>query len=245
MDELVGTPSDEVSTIVSTAPAATTIFASMSARHLQGRDADYLRWHTFDHRPEQYRLSGVRSSLRLVSTPACRHARAVSAARYDSVDHVMTYYFTDRAEMMAGVPLTEALMAVGRMPISLPSVEQGAYDVEERIAAPRIKVGGDVLPWWPVCGVYLLVEHGDVPAAGLTEAPGVGGVWRGTRDDAQSTEAELRLQITYCFLDEDPVVVAERLHDTLTRRWANGRTVPLLAAPFYPVQGYEYDRHLP
>ena len=35
-----------------------------------GRDAEYLRWHTLDHRPEQHRLAGVRASLRLVSTPA-------------------------------------------------------------------------------------------------------------------------------------------------------------------------------
>jgi hypothetical protein len=169
----------------------------------------------------------------------------VSAARYDSVDHVMTYYFTDRAELTAGVPLTEALMAVGRMPESLPSVEHGDYDVEERIAAPRIKVGADVLPWWPARGVYLLVEQGNASAAGLIEAPGVGGVWRGTRDDPRSTDAESRLQITYCFLDDDPVVVAERLRDTLAQRWANRNTVPLLAAPFYPVEGYEYNRHLP
>ena len=48
-----------------------------------------------DHRPEQHRLSAVRASLRLVSTPACRAARAVSNARFDAVDHVMTYFFSD------------------------------------------------------------------------------------------------------------------------------------------------------
>jgi hypothetical protein len=211
----------------------------------EGRDGDYLRWHTFDHRPEQYRLSGLRSSLRLVSTPACRRARAVSTPRYDAVDHVMTYYFSNRAAMMAGGTLTEALMAVGRMPESLPSVEHAAYDVEERIAAPRIKVGAEVLPWWPERGVYLLVEHGEVPAVSLIEVPGVGGAWRASRNDAQPTEADSRLQITYCFLDDDPVAVAERMRDALTQRWANERNIPLLAAPFYPVESYDCDRHLP
>ncbi len=243
MIELVGTPSDEVATIIGTAPAATTLFASMSARHSEGRDGDYLRWHTFDHRPEQYRLSGLRSSLRLVSTPACRRVRAVSTPRYDSVDHVMTYYFTNTAELIAGGPLTDALMAAGRMPESLPSVEHGTYEVEERIAAPRIKVGAEVLPWWPRHGVYLLVEHGEVPAASLIEVPGVGGAWRASRHDAN--DADSRLQITYCFLDDDPVAVAERMSDVLNRRWANERSIPLLAAPFYPVEGSECDRHLP
>ena len=58
----------------------TTVFVSMSARHPDGLDADYLQWHSLDNRPEQHRLAALRSSLRLVSTPACRAARAVSHA---------------------------------------------------------------------------------------------------------------------------------------------------------------------
>ena len=44
-------------------------FVSMATRHPDGTDAEYLHWHTLDHRPEQHRLSAVRASLRLVSTP--------------------------------------------------------------------------------------------------------------------------------------------------------------------------------
>jgi hypothetical protein len=42
------------------------IFVSMAAREPGGRDAEYLEWHSLDHRPEQHRLAGLRHSLRLV-----------------------------------------------------------------------------------------------------------------------------------------------------------------------------------
>ncbi|BBZ41541.1 hypothetical protein MCNS_46040 [Mycobacterium conspicuum] len=74
--ELPGTPSDEVAEILAAGRGEiTTLFVSMATRHPDGTDADYLRWHTLDHRPEQHRLAAVRASLRLVSTPACRSAR--------------------------------------------------------------------------------------------------------------------------------------------------------------------------
>ena len=73
---LTGTPSDEVDEILATGRSGvTTIFVSMSARHPRGADAEYLAWHSLDHRPEQYRLATLRSSVRLVSTPSCRAAR--------------------------------------------------------------------------------------------------------------------------------------------------------------------------
>jgi hypothetical protein len=53
------------------------------------------------------------------------------------------------------------------------------------------------------------------------------------------------LQITYCFLDGDPVETAERLHPVLSKRWADTGIVPLLAAPFHVVLGQDIGRHLP
>src|SRR6188472_3559483 len=97
---LPGTPSDEVAAVLAAGDGAiTTTFVSMATRHPDGTDAEYLRWHTLDHRPEQHRLSAVRASLRLVSTPACRNARAASPQPYDAIDHVMTYFFTDPGGM--------------------------------------------------------------------------------------------------------------------------------------------------
>lgn len=80
--ELPGTPSDEIDGVLATGDGGiTTLFVSMATRHPEGRDAEYLRWHSLDHRPEQHRLAAVRASLRLVSTPECRAARASSTLR--------------------------------------------------------------------------------------------------------------------------------------------------------------------
>jgi hypothetical protein len=92
MPVLVGTPSDAAPKILATGHIDfTTVFVSMTARHPEGRDADYIEWHCLDQRPEMHRLASMRASLRLVSTPACRAARAASEGPYDGVDHVMTY----------------------------------------------------------------------------------------------------------------------------------------------------------
>ena len=68
---------------------------SMSMRHADGLDAEYLRWHVLDHLPEQFRLVGLRSGQRWVSTPACRARRAASEPPYDAVDHIVQYLFAE------------------------------------------------------------------------------------------------------------------------------------------------------
>ena len=69
--KLPGTPSDELSGVLDTGNGDIgTLFVSMARRHPDGTDAEYLRWHTLDHRPEQHRLTAVRASLR------CLRARA-------------------------------------------------------------------------------------------------------------------------------------------------------------------------
>ena len=74
-----------------------TLFVSMATASPRGPDAEYLRWHTLDHRPEQHRLSAVRASLRLVSTPDVPGRADAGDERFDAIDHVMTYFFTDPA----------------------------------------------------------------------------------------------------------------------------------------------------
>jgi hypothetical protein len=109
------------------------------------------------------------------------------------------------------------------------------------------------------CGADISSSSGGRTAAwDLLDVPGVGGAWWGgtMQPDAQFSRAakeaankalvgDTDLHITYCFLDDDPVEVAERLRRALEKRWADRTIVPLLAAPFYPVAGYEYDRYLP
>jgi hypothetical protein len=255
MSPLVGTPSDDVPEVLATGRCVVSnIFVSMSSRHPEGRDADYLRWHTFDHRPEQYRLAAIRGSFRSVSTPQCRAQRARSEGRYDSVDHVMTYLFGDVGGLKEFNDLAVALGGAGRIPYLLPFVERGVYRLDGMASAPRIKIGADVLPWWPLRGVYLMVEQGRASPAEIIDVAGVAGVWwgGGYQVDADLATVDGRpwssadgLQITYGFLDDDPVATAERLSEPLERRWAETGVVPLLAAPFHVVTGYDYDSHLP
>jgi hypothetical protein len=219
----------------------------MARRHPDGTDAEYLRWHTLDHRPEQHRLAAMRASLRLVSTPACRAARASSTERFDEIDHVMTYFFTDMTGLKGFNELSSALGRAGRKRPLLPPVQRGVYTVENKVAAPRIKVGADVLPWWPAVGVYLLIETGAPRLTGLHEVDGVAGVWSATSQSVDSSlaSAQSGQSITYCFLDDDPVAVAERLRPVVAARWADFSVEPLMAAPFHPVVPHQWDRHVP
>jgi hypothetical protein len=239
--DFAGTPSDDIPEVLDTGRAdVTTVFVSLAARDPDGRDAEYIRWHSLDHSPEQHRLGGLRGSLRLVSTPGCRAVRAAGDDRYDAVDHVMTYWFADPATLGPFRALGRALREAGRMPLRLPSVQLAEYRLAGRVAAPRVVVGADVVPWRPAVGVYLLLEQGVADAARLIEAGGVAGVWWATR-----TENGAVTQLTHCFLDDDPVDVAGRLEPLLADRWRTGAVQPLLAAPFLSVVPHEWDRHLP
>jgi len=196
--ELPGTPSDEITDVLATGQGdVTTLFVSMARRHPDGADAEYLRWHTLDHRPEQHRLSAVRASLRLVSTPACRSARATSRDPYDDIDHVMTYFFTDPSGMTGFLDLAKALSGGGRKLPLLPPVERGIYQVEDKTAAARVKVGADVLPWWPIRGVYLLLETNASAPTHLRDVDGVAGVW-----SAVSQSVDARLASAPCGSDD-------------------------------------------
>jgi hypothetical protein len=244
---LVGTPSDQLPGVLAAGTTdVTTVFVSLSARQPQGRDEEYLEWHSLDHRPEQYRIKGLRHSLRLVSTPACRSLRAAGASRYDLVDHVMTYFFADVDALKTFNTLSDALPA-DRRPLALPSVEFGVYRVSGKLAAPRAVTGADVLPWRPANGVYLLVEERAIPPADLTGVEGVAGVWwcEGVAVETPFNIDRSGLQISYLFLDDEPERVAERLRVPLGRRWNRDGPIPMLAAPLHLVVPFEWGRYLP
>lgn len=245
---LPGTPSDEVADVLAAGRGdIATLFVSMATRHPDGTDAQYLRWHTLDHRPEQHRLAALRASLRLVSTPQCRAARAAGTDRFDAVDHVMSYFFTDTGGLAAFNRLSTALGGAGRKLPLLPPVERGVYAVAAKAAAPRIKIGADVLPWWPARGVYVLLETDAAAPVHLVEAEGVAGVWSATSlsVDARLAGAPVGQTISYCFLDDDPVSTAQRLRPALEKRWSDGAASPLLAAPFHAVVPHQWDRYVP
>jgi hypothetical protein len=246
---LVGTPSDECPEILATGRTdVTTIYASLSKRHPEGLDADYLEWHSLDHRPEQHRLPQLRASFRMVSTPACRAARAASDERYDEADHLQSYFFTDLSAMSSFNDLSVALRNAGRAPYLLPLVERGAYRVDGMAAAPRIKVGADVMLWWSAKGVYFMIERGNAPIADLLDVPGVGGAWWGAAEPLGppfTTRDNSGLHVSYLFLDDEPAAVAKRLRPRLEQHWLITGNEPLLAAPFHSLVPYAWNRYLP
>jgi hypothetical protein len=218
---------------------------SLSQRHADGRDAEYLEWHLLDHLPEQHRLAGLRSGQRWVSTPACRAARAASAPPFDAVDHVVQYLFAEplgpALDHFFG--LGRALHGLDRMPIALPRVQVGGWKLAAVRAADRVLVGAAVLPWRPARGAYLLVEPlvegmgGAADLASLVAVAGVAGAWRWTGAALdERLDATDGLALTVCYLDDDPVAVAARLAPV---------EGALLAAPFEAVVAGAWDRHLP
>ena len=117
-----------------------------------------------------------------------------------------------------------------------------------KAAAPRVKVGADVLPWWPVRGVYLLLESGrDAHRrnCSTSTASAESGRRQSQSVDADLASAPAGQTITYCFLDDDPVATARRLRPLLRSAGATAGIEPLLAAPFHPVVPYEWDRYVP
>lgn len=245
--QLSGTTSEDLPAVLATGVGdVQTVFVSLSAREPDGRDAEYLHWHSLDHRPEQYRVAGLRHSMRLVSTPACRAARAAANDRYDRVDHVMTYYFTRDAAFDQFRALSVALSG-DRRPFRLPSIDSGYFALIGKSAARGAVAGADVIPWRPARGVYLILESGAEPAAALTDVPGVAGVWwhEGGQSPAADIPGNAGVQLTYCYLEEDPIATAQRLRPVLEHRWAKSGVQPLLAAPFQVLVPFEWERHLP
>lgn len=243
---LEGTPSDQLPDVLATGTTPIRhAFLSLSARDPDGREAQYFEWHAMDHRPEQYRLANLRNSLRLVSTPACRKARAASEGKFDEVDHVMNYLFADD-DLSEFAALGAALDAGGRMPLRLPSLGYLTANFAGKIAAPHAVAGADVIPWRPCHGVYLVIEQGQASPAGLVDLPGVAGVWwyHGAAAPEFGSDSG-GLQITYCYLDEDPVECAGALGEAMRGRWASGEVQGQLAAPFYSPVTFDWSRHLP
>ncbi len=246
--KLEGTPSDQLPEVLATGHGdCRYVFISLSSRDPAGRDADYVAWHSLDHRPEQYRLEGIRNSHRLVSTPAARAARAASEGHFDAVDHMMTYQFASVAAIPDFSELGAALDRGGRMAHRLPSVGYLTGETAGKAAAPRAVAGADVIPWRPCLGIYVVFEEGHADAHDLVDVPGVAGVWwhRGVEGNNGFGSDSAGKQMTYCYLDEDPVAAAPALGERFRQRWATGRVRGLLAAPFYTVVPFDWGRHLP
>ena len=224
---------------------------SMSEREPNGQDDAYLDWHLLDHLPEQYRIDGLRLGQRWRSSDSCRAARAASEPPYDRVDHVVGYLFGAAvdAALATFFDLGASLHRAGRMPLSLPRVEVTGWEVMGRVAAPRVLVGADVVPWRPHRGMYLIIESIAETATGhvdeldaLAGIDGVAGVWRYRNGGAR--HQRLRpfdgAHLTICYLDGEPTAVAAALAAPLRARWREKGITPLLAAPFDVVLPFDH-----
>ena len=74
--------------------------------------------------------------------------------------------------------------------------------------------------------------------------PAPGGTRGALAPEPYSTDAR-GLQITYYYLDDDPIASAERLGEEMRHRWASGDVEGLLAAPFHTLVPFEWTLHLP
>ncbi|WP_426573720.1 hypothetical protein [Aquihabitans sp. McL0605] len=250
-----GRPSDGVDAIGACgAGDVVAAVLSLSEASSTGDDAGYLDWHLHDHLPEQHRLAGLRHGARFASTPECRAARLAEGGELDAVDHVVTYLFAPPVDVAldAFFALGAALRGAGRMPVSLPSVQVGAWWVDAAVASPAALVGAAVVPWRPATGILLVVEQvaADAPAPGLAalvDVPGVAGAWslRGSGSCRAPLADTSGYEITLAYLDAPPPEVAERAAPVLRARWAQGSRTPVLAAPFHTVDPAAIGRFLP
>ena len=171
---------------------------SLSAAHADGRDAEYIDWHVHDHLPEQYSIEQVVHGERWTSNDACRAARAVGDGSLDATEHAVQYLFADPfdAALDRFFALGAELREAGRMPISLPPVELGAYAF--------VSASDSVAPWRPCRGVYLALSYAPLNIA----VDGVNGVWTfaGGRFHNRLADTSGRY-LTVAYLADDPAVV--------------------------------------
>jgi hypothetical protein len=259
--EFPGTPSDGDPAIRAIGPSdASVAFFGFYGRHAEGRDAEYIRWHVFDHLPEQYRVPGLRHGQRWVATPACRAARRAQEPPFDQVVHSHTYLFAEPATENIQVfsDLGAALDAANRRPFHVPFLQLGYYELTRKLANPASNLSAEVLPWRPAVGVYVTVDGkagNDAERAadaavldGLVKLEGVAGAWRFEGSDTRrlsGLDPRADQAVTVFYLYQDPVAMAQPIGDALERQWAVTGRRARLAGPYYVVYPPEWDRYLP
>ncbi len=241
-------------------------FFSLTSPSPGGDDRPYLEWHRMDHMPEQYQLPGLVLGQRWASTPACRAARAADAEGWSSVEHVVCYLMGNPVDETIDefFALGRHLAELGRFPYSLPSHYRGALRLLDTLAARRVLVSSEVVPFRPHQGIYLIVEEPVEPAdrsardayaqrmhvellPELVSVAGVAGAWTFATSPSIRrpvfTEGDYRM--TVCYLDDDPAAVGGRLGPVLDRWWSAAPTRPLLAAPFRSMIRWDGDPSAP
>lgn len=168
---------------------------SLSARHPEGRDAEYIDWHIHDHLPEQYGIEQVVHGERWTATHEQHAAHAVQYLFADPLAPALDRFFA------LGAELREA----GRMPIALPPVELAAYEF--------VRATDPVAPWRPCRGVYLAISTDPVAIPAID---GVQGLWTfaGGRFHDRFVDTTGRF-LTVSYLQDDPSVVGASIAEAI------------------------------
>ncbi len=236
-------------------------FFSLSRRSRDGDDRSYLAWHQLDHMPEQYQLPGLVLGQRWVSTPACRAGRVAENGQWSEVEHVVCYLMGEPVDQTidAFYALGQSLATAGRFPRSLPSHYRGGLGLVETRAATRARISPEVVPFRPHRGIYLIVEAHpegrteDTPGRNptpshdmlgeLVAVPGVAGAWRyaSSATSRHPRFSEGDVEMTVCYLDDDPATMGSRLGPVVSRAAAARSTRLELAAPFESMMAWDLD----
>jgi len=223
----------------------------------------YNEWHQLDHMPEQYPIPGVVFGQRWVSTPDCRRARAVAADALAPI-HYMTLYLMGEpldATLQEFRHLGRRLHTEGRFHQHRRSRLSGPFAVTGMVAARRVLVSAEAVPYRPNLGVYVVVREragagaavdggdtGGAPdedarlASALVAVAGVAGVW------TFATSAEFDHHgwhpgdktVTVCYLDAEPLAVAARLDEEVRRESGFGRQT-LFCGPLQTITPWRWD----
>jgi len=226
----------------------------------------YNEWHQLDHMPEQFPLPGVVFGQRWVSTPACRRARVYDDPALAPI-HYMTLYLMGEpvdATLDQFLALGETLRSAGRFHEHRRARLSGPLSVTGMVAAPRVHVSPEAIPYRPNCGVYVVVREGTEPderaagattasgdahdeearlAASLLGADGVAGVWSFATDSrfARHVWRPGAKTIAVAYLDVDPVAQAAALGDLVHAAVVGSPRGVLFAGPLETITPWHWD----
>jgi len=202
----------------------------------------YNEWHQLDHMPEQFPLPGIAFGQRWVSTPACRAARAIDGELLAPIHYVTLYLMVDPVEdtLRDFMALGRELHEVDRFHQHRHAHLSGPFVVADTMAAPRVLVSAEAVPFRPNRGIYVAVADGDTPALdpkGVLDEPGVAGAWTFTSTESFDSRWRTgRRAVTVVWLDGEPLTVAPALDGLI----APAAEV-VFAGPFETVVPWQWD----
>jgi len=215
----------------------------------------YNEWHQLDHMPEQYLIPGVVFGQRWVSTPACRGARVADAAVLAPIHYITLYLMSEPVDTTLEEfrALGGRLHAEGRFHHHRRSRLSGPFALTGMVAARRVLVSADAVPYRPNLGVYVIVRQWAGPAAAddedgrlagaLLDADGVAGVWTfsaGARFDPHGWHPGDKT-ITVCYLDSEPLTVAPGLGASVRAAVDEERGAVMFAGPLETITPWHWD----